>query len=752
MISSFKPKSKTKDGGDNLPTFRKAYDPFLSPFQLSGSVLVFLFVASILMHIQGLVVLGQLNRPFLTMVGAFLGAGTEGILLFAVMALLLCQRRRYTWLARVSALLLGCTSVGAILSDFQFHLRTGGAPDMWVINSGVKDFHSLLKGEIASDAKQAFWNIFWAIITAAIAGCMVMIVTRRSTKTAIDKRTSKKQFYKFIGLLFLPAVLLYSVGAWMPIFNTYASLLGGFIFAPPGWTKDLDMALTIDKQVAKELDSNAPNVVLIVHESMSGEAALGRNFAAQAMPFFKKMMHSDDEGFYVFENSRTVSGDTVDAFTAIASGRLPINGPGIKEALNTTIGNEFLKKGYRTVSISSRVVNFKNTKWFMLENLLKTNFGDFFGPTKQEPLVNGPAADDLDMEKYFRNWLAENRAIQQEQQSRTPFYAQFYYFNSHEPFVNHQEISNTTKRKIGMLSTVDRSIENLFHMLEESGELNNTIIIGTGDHGENICVWDTNQTLVLHGDQFYRNKNQPDPKGSPLTNLPKENRLNLWNSEIMHPLTYMYVPPSISRKNPELYRNLRHNTRQLTSTLDIFPTIMHILNGKQQPKTQNNMNCIRGVDLLTTKIPPNRMMYSFPGVLKNVANGFARHMAVHYGTSSTLYKRWRYFGFKDDRDSNLDALLYVGTLNRTETTIPPLTTLQEWVKILREMEGRNDENFEKITKLRHSARSNIVQALFEELGFSVGPIQDDVIREETNLEYKKQALAKLASLKEEKSF
>jgi len=535
--------------------------------------------------------------------------------------------------------------------------------------------------------------------------------------------------YNFLGVLFLLAALLYSVGAWMPIFNTYASLLGGFIFAPPGWTKDLDMALTVDKQVAKELDSNAPNVILIVHESMSGETVLSQEYASQKMPFVRKMMQSNknDGGFYIFENSRTVSGDTADAFTTIASGCLPLNHrSGLKDALKTTIGNEFLKKGYQTVSISSRIVNFKNTKWFMLGNLLKTNFGDFFGPTKQEPLVNGPAADDLAMEKYFQNWLAEKRGT-----SSAPFYAQFYYFNSHVPYVNHPEISNTTDPKIGMLSTVDRSIENIFRMLEDSGELNNTIVIGTGDHGEDELVREMDNTIVIHDELFFSRQ-------AGKTKLPKSTRLDRWNAKILHPLTYMYVPPSITQRNPELYQNLRHNTRQLMSTLDIFPTIMHILNGEQRSnksKDRSNMDCILGVDLLATKITPHRMAYSLPAVTLNVLKGSAFHMAVHYGTTSSLYKR------SIHRGSSLEVLLYANTLNGTNTKTP-LTKLHEWAKILREKEGVGDENFEKIMQVRDSVWPNIVQHLFEELGFKVG---DNVVTEEKNSEYKKQALATLAA-------
>ena len=131
LKSRLKSRSKKKDCGDELPTLptkfsdgvQNVYNPSLSPFQLSWSVLAYLYMASIVMHVQELFMLIQLNPSFLTMVGTFLGAGMEGIFLFAVMAILLHQT--HNWLARVFAIMLGFISVVAILSDFQFRLKTG---------------------------------------------------------------------------------------------------------------------------------------------------------------------------------------------------------------------------------------------------------------------------------------------------------------------------------------------------------------------------------------------------------------------------------------------------------------------------------------------------------------------------------------------------------------------------------------------------------------------------------------------------
>lgn len=108
-------------------------------------------------------------------------------------------------------------------------------------------------------------------------------------------------------------------------------------------------------------------------------------------------------------------------------------------------------------------------------------------------------------------------------------------------------VTNITSRKDGMLMTVDKSTENIFQLLSDAGELDNTIVLGSSVHGENCC-----------GNKVNR-------------------RLKHLNANILHPAVYMYVPRKMSEKSAKLYQNLRYNTRQLIFTLDLFPTLMQFL-------------------------------------------------------------------------------------------------------------------------------------------------------------------------------
>ena len=102
---------------------------------------------------------------------------------------------------------------------------------------------------------------------------------------------------------------------------------------PPG-TRESKYPTSIIKHPVNE-GKEWPNVVVVMHESLSGEYMLTRQSSMEYMPFFRSMLHSEDD-FYVFEHARTVSGDTTDALTAIQSGCLPFDhekGGGLTQAL-----------------------------------------------------------------------------------------------------------------------------------------------------------------------------------------------------------------------------------------------------------------------------------------------------------------------------------------------------------------------------------------------------------------------------------
>mmetsp|Transcript_4547 Transcript_4547/g.5039 ORF Transcript_4547/g.5039 Transcript_4547/m.5039 type:complete len:940 (+) Transcript_4547:226-3045(+) len=620
-------------------------------------------------------------------------------------------------------------AIGAIISDAGFQQKTGGErPDMWVILAHIKNFSSGAKAEF-KDSQKGAWRLVLGSLTTVGLTCLMCLWHERRQRVTQLRRQQRNGTPKMTIILTLIGILtmitLYLSGAWMPIFHTYMSICGSFFLSPPG-SKEMAKSLQIEKNPSDVIKSSfinnhnldyaehklsrQPNVILVIHESLSGEVVMTSDTAVKAMPFFHSMLttsqsgqpsesskkeydksNNNDNNYFVFEHTRAVSGDTTDALTVMHSGCNPLDHKGKSRdyALNTTLATEFKKQGYDTVSFSSRGMTLRGTKWFMTQHQLETNFDQTYDPeVTKDSLVNPPGQDDRLMITHFRKWLGGRRTRirngssssskenkqKNNRQRRRPFYAQFYLYNAHYPFFNQNEnnqtqgssstSSKTTMTRLdGMLETVDQSIEKLFANLQEMGYLENTIVLGAGDHGEKRSSTHT-----------------------------KYGRLREWNRDILHSPMYLHMPQRLLQ-NDENYNTLRHNTQQLTSTLDIFPTIMHILNNNKILKNngydprvrdskrqlvQNNTNisynlssdypvmdkhCARGINLFDTKILADRIAWSFPGVSNDISRGKQGNIALHVGTSSSLYHR---FGWP--QDNYLKILKYAPIINGKTTT------------------------------------------------------------------------------------
>ncbi len=296
----------------------------------------------------------------------------------------------------------------------------------------------------------------------------------------------------------------------------------------------------------------------------------------------------------------------------------------------------------------------------MLEHQLSDNFDTVFHPdVTKDPLVNEAAQDDILMGDNFKDWLnnLRQKEMDLDDEERKPFFAQFYYFNSHYPFHNNKNVSKTESRIDGMFKTVDKSIEAIFNHLRDAGELDNTIVIGSGDHGENL------------------------KKG-------EFSRLHTWKAAVLHPLTYMYIPRMMAHaENLPYLDNLRYNTHQLVSTLDIFPTLMNLADGisLQNNYPETDHHCVRGYDLLSTRIASDRIAWSFPGVEYDYGRYHQGSMALHYGTTSSLLNR---FGWSFKNGMNV---IKYGDVIGSSTNEAKITLFEEWKDIIQNISGTPDE-------------------------------------------------------------
>lgn len=160
-----------------------------------------------------------------------------------------------------------------------------------------------------------------------------------------------------------------------------------------------------------------------------------------------------------------------------------------------------------------------------------------------------------------------------------------------------------TPRLDDSLATTDEFLEGIFDILNKTGNLDNTIIVGSSDHGDDIRA-----NYV---------------------------RLSALNSNVLHAASYIYYPKQLM-PDPRIADQLRLNTRQLTSTLDLYPTILGVLGYDFLAGAQG---CITGVDLATVDIPDNRSVISWSAV-SNYGD-FGRHLWGLSTKNVTLYhRRW----------------------------------------------------------------------------------------------------------------
>ena len=134
-------------------------------------------------------------------------------------------------------------------------------------------------------------------------------------------------------------------------------------------------------------------------------------------------------------------------------------------------------------------------------------------------------------------------------------------------------------RYFNSLKSTDEFLQGIFDTLASYGQLENTIIVGSSDHGE-------------------------DPFKSNYV------RLSALNSNILHTTSYIYYPENL-RRGTDIGQRLRANTQQLVHTLDMFPTIQSILHGGYDYwANKEHTGCATGIDLTSVDIPDDRVTIS----------------------------------------------------------------------------------------------------------------------------------------------
>jgi len=363
-----------------------------------------------------------------------------------------------------------------------------------------------------------------------------------------------------------------------------------------------------------------PNVIFLMHEGLSGSIMLTTREGKSATPFFQDKMQNDPN-MYVFEHASSVSGNTIDSLPALMTGCLPYTEDAMAwaHAPGRAIGYEFAHGlGYATASFSSRrldrTITAQGGQWHVTHDPLAGAMDAVFEPGEMNGKgCDATRCDDRKMVWQLEGWLAnlENstrtkRSGRRQRGGKTqsskaaraqPFYAQLYSFNNHYPWLGDPhnrgppapDAQYGGQRYYDSLVTTDEFLKSLFDMLSKTGRLDNTIIIGSGDTGE-------------------------DPFRS------KYVRLSALTPHILQPASYIYYPQHLM-PDQSIGARLRRNTKQMVSILDLFPTIYSIAhNGGGNDAAAHllpehfHAGCVTGVDLTSIDIPNDRVTISWNAV------------------------------------------------------------------------------------------------------------------------------------------
>ena len=246
-----------------------------------------------------------------------------------------------------------------------------------------------------------------------------------------------------------------------------------------------------------------------------------------------------------------------------------------------SVGFEFKQSGYHTASFCSRPLdgNMKKGHWSELYNVLVEGMDKVVEPLSQKWHLHNKH-HDRKMLSEFQAWLTEL------DNHPRPFYAQFYNFNQHYPYARKKGAPKSSHRYFQSLYTTDEFLRGLFDILEKAGRLQNTIVVGSGNFG----------------DEPFKAK-----FASP----------QALSSNILQPLSYIYYPQHLLPDSDAAAR-LRGNTQRVMHTLDLHPTIRGVLHrvvaangGEYVPPHITPGGCITGLDLTAVNVPEDRVVLSW---------------------------------------------------------------------------------------------------------------------------------------------
>ncbi len=311
------------------------------------------------------------------------------------------------------------------------------------------------------------------------------------------------------------------------------------------------------------------NVVVFVFESVRKRSLHIYGNQHETTPNFAAMQKNFPENFFVFKQPVSIASTTMLAVPGILTGIGPYQDKSV--LYSQPLLWEYAKIfDYKTFFLSSHTL-----KWYKFDKFYKKEKLDVWWNKDNSglPYFNDLGIkDELTIQKL-------NRTISK--YSKEPFFGVVQLNTTHYPY---EVPKKYNKWNNSFSDTYDNAVRyqdaiigDFFKQLKKNGLLENTIVLFTSDHGESL----TEHHNIGHVESNY-------------------------TETISVPLL-AYIPDGILSEREK--KQLKKNRSQLTSNIDISPTIVDLLNLDEEPALQKYFKHYTGYSLLKS-IPDDRMIIS----------------------------------------------------------------------------------------------------------------------------------------------
>lgn len=332
-----------------------------------------------------------------------------------------------------------------------------------------------------------------------------------------------------------------------------------------------------------------PNVIFMVSDSLSGYA-LNSPAARRNMPFFRQEL-AKHEGFVEFKNSRATSSLTAVAMSAVLAGIAPIDKESGTVVKKAQVGRRFEDAGYETGVFSPVKLHFENS-WRVLSDNKRNGFKTAVDIESLDAKVANccTAMDDRLIIDEVEKWLDTHQGqAGKSEEEQPPFMMLLFTNHLHPHYIIPEESNKNAGPKIRYLESLkvhDQIIQRVFTKLQQTGNMENTVLVAASDHGE----MPKDMGARAHG-------------GAPA---------------LLNNAMWSFVGRDAMADEGHFrhtMENLRQNSNKLVSGYDALPTLMSLAGVQERDlftKFERD-HYVHGESLALGVLPDNRVVYGWQG-------------------------------------------------------------------------------------------------------------------------------------------